>query len=85
MWWRGRYLRRVLIPRHRDLRFAGLLNPLDTPHHMRADEVAKYREGVVVKRPCPKGSLVNVGIYKVGLDAVHVPPGALPHARDAVA
>ena len=27
---------------HPDLKYAGLLNPLDTPHHMRMDEPAKY-------------------------------------------
>lgn len=70
-----RYLRRILIPRHKDLRNAGLLNPLDTPHHMRADNPAPYREGVIVKRPCPNGSYVNVGIYKVRgtLDPADVP------------
>ena len=60
-----RYLRRTLIPRHPDLRFAGLLNPLDTPHHMRITEVARFREGVVVKRPCKSGAFVNVGLKKV--------------------
>uniref|UniRef100_A0A4W3HEF8 28S rRNA (uridine-N(3))-methyltransferase n=1 Tax=Callorhinchus milii TaxID=7868 RepID=A0A4W3HEF8_CALMI len=44
----------------------GLLNPLDSPHHMRLDEAAEYREGVVVDRPSKpgKGSLVNCGMKK---------------------
>lgn len=31
-----------------DLRFAGLQNPLDAPHHVRRSEWLPYREGVVV-------------------------------------
>lgn len=45
------YLRKLLFPRHADLAAAGLLNPLDSPHHVRADEEVPYREGVVVNRP----------------------------------
>ena len=42
------------------------MNPLDTPHHMRATEWYQYREGVVINRPSKdnKGSWVNIGIYK---------------------
>jgi predicted SPOUT superfamily RNA methylase MTH1 len=55
---------------HEDLRYAGLLNPVDAPHHMRMDDRSKYREGVVL-RPKKrqgdlsgddKGSLVDVGL-----------------------
>ncbi|XP_061867296.1 putative methyltransferase C9orf114 homolog isoform X1 [Colius striatus] len=44
----------------------GLLNPLDTPHHMRVDEDSEYREGVVLDRPMKpgKGSFVNCGMKK---------------------
>lgn len=47
----------------------GLLNPLDTPHHMRLEEECLYREGVVLDRPSKpgKGSFVNCGMRKVGL------------------
>src|SRR5205807_731340 len=45
------YLRKLLFPKHTDLSNAGLLNPLDSPHHVRADEETPYREGVVVNRP----------------------------------
>ena len=57
------YLRKALFPMHPDLKYAGLLNPLDTPHHMRIDEPAKFREAVVLKRPIKvgKGSFVNAG------------------------
>ncbi|KAI5096331.1 putative methyltransferase C9orf114-like, partial [Silurus meridionalis] len=60
------YLRKAFFPKHHDLQFAGLLNPLDSPHHMRIDEEAEFREGVVVDRPCKagKGSFVNCGMRK---------------------
>lgn len=45
------YLRKMLFPKHAALRFASLMNPLDTPHHMRATEWCEYREGVVINRP----------------------------------
>ena len=42
------------------------MNPLDTPHHVRATEWSGYREGCVVKRPnkADKGSWVNIGIHR---------------------
>ncbi|XP_073680612.1 putative methyltransferase C9orf114 homolog [Garra rufa] len=60
------YLRKSFFPKHRDLQFAGLLNPLDSPHHMRIDEEAEFREGVVLDKPCKpgKGSFVNCGMRK---------------------
>ena len=45
------YLRKDFFPRHNDLSMAGLMNPLDSPHHMRALDKSKYREGVVLDRP----------------------------------
>ncbi|XP_014673969.1 PREDICTED: putative methyltransferase C9orf114 [Priapulus caudatus] len=60
------YLRKHFFPQHRDLQYAGLLNPLDCPHHMRANEESDYREGVVVSRPVKpgRGSFVHVGLVK---------------------
>ncbi|MBN3320148.1 CI114 methyltransferase, partial [Atractosteus spatula] len=60
------YLRKSFFPKHQDLQFAGLLNPLDSPHHMRTDEEAEFREGVVLDRPSRpgKGSFVNCGMRK---------------------
>ncbi|KPP63017.1 hypothetical protein Z043_118753 [Scleropages formosus] len=60
------YLRKSFFPKHQDLQFAGLLNPLDSPHHMRVDEEAEFREGVVLDRPSKpgKGSFVNCGMRK---------------------
>ncbi|UZJ57072.1 hypothetical protein CBS101457_006392 [Exobasidium rhododendri] len=45
------YLRKLLFPMHRDLRMAGILAPLDCPHHLRYEEDSPYREGVCVEAP----------------------------------
>ncbi|XP_031716141.1 putative methyltransferase C9orf114 homolog [Anarrhichthys ocellatus] len=60
------YLRKWFFPKHQDLQYAGLLNPLDSPHHMRIDDESDYREGIVLDRPIKpgKGSLVNCGMRK---------------------
>eukprot|EP01134_Creolimax_fragrantissima_P000732 CFRG0732T1 len=71
------YLRKSFFPVHRDLTYAGLLNPLDAPHHMRKDDKATYREGVTLDRPVKKGqgSLVDCGMWKqVRIDR-HIQPG----------
>ncbi|KAJ1645184.1 hypothetical protein IWQ61_010341, partial [Dispira simplex] len=44
------YLRKLMFPMHPDLRYAGLLNPLDCPHHVRMEETSLYREGFTVQR-----------------------------------
>jgi methyltransferase len=44
-----RYLRKALFPMHPDLRLAGLLPPLDLPHHLRREDNAVYREGVITE------------------------------------
>eukprot|EP00903_Cladosiphon_okamuranus_P007158 g6950.t1 len=60
------YLRKQLFPMHSSLRLAGLLNPLDAPHHMRADDLCPFREGVVLDRVIKKGagSFVDIGKRK---------------------
>ena len=60
------YLRKTLFGRHPALRFCSLMNPLDTPHHMRATEWTTYREGCIINRPNKedKGSWANIGVYK---------------------
>ncbi|CAL1567745.1 unnamed protein product [Knipowitschia caucasica] len=60
------YLRKWFFPKHQDLQYAGLLNPLDSPHHMRIDEESQYREGIVLDRPTKqgKGSFVNCGMRR---------------------
>jgi predicted SPOUT superfamily RNA methylase MTH1 len=50
---------------HPDLQFSGLLAPIDAPHHVRAEERSKYREGVVLDKKgsgLDAGSFVNCGI-----------------------
>lgn len=55
------YLRKYFFPIHKDLQYAGLLNPLDAPHHLRQQDASLYREGVVSNKPLKvgKGSLVS--------------------------
>ncbi|XP_076353887.1 28S rRNA (uridine-N(3))-methyltransferase [Tachypleus tridentatus] len=60
------YLRKHIFPLHPDLQFAGLLNPLDSPHHLRTEDKCPFREGIVINRPVKegKGSFVYVGQKK---------------------
>lgn len=37
------YLRKFFFPLHNDLKYAGLLNPLDAPHHLRQDNDFAFR------------------------------------------
>lgn len=37
------YLRKHFFPLHKDLEFAGLLNPLDAPHHLRMSNDFQFR------------------------------------------
>eukprot|EP00882_Tetradesmus_deserticola_P011289 GHRQ01011940.1.p2 GENE.GHRQ01011940.1~~GHRQ01011940.1.p2 ORF type:complete len:148 (+),score=40.20 GHRQ01011940.1:444-887(+) len=50
---------------HSDLRLAGLLPPLDAPHHMRASEWSQYREGLVLKVQPGVGSYVDIGLDRM--------------------
>jgi methyltransferase len=57
------YLRKKLFPMHNDLKFTGLLPPLESPHHMRRDDKSRYREGIVTDRPASEGtSNVDIGL-----------------------
>ena len=58
------YLRKHFFAIHRDLQYAGVLNPTDMPHHVRANEISEYREGVVLENSERSGSLINVGLKK---------------------
>ncbi|CAH0553209.1 unnamed protein product [Brassicogethes aeneus] len=60
------YLRKCFFPIHKDLKFSGILNPLNAPHHLSVHDEFMFREGVVTNKPVKagKGSLVNVGLYK---------------------
>ncbi|KAK2706317.1 putative methyltransferase C9orf114 [Artemia franciscana] len=57
------YLRKYLFPMHEDLKYIGLVNPLDVPHHLRRNEVSEYREGVVVS-VSNSVSFVDIGCQK---------------------
>ncbi|KAM3582697.1 hypothetical protein VKS41_005338 [Umbelopsis sp. WA50703] len=70
------YLRKALVPISKDLKFAALLSPLDSPHHPQLDEKTKYREGVTVSKPVKegRGSWVDVGLRNhVQIDRVLKP------------
>jgi hypothetical protein len=63
------YLRKLLFPRERNLRYAGLLPPLRTPHHPLGDEKTKpgeYREAVVI-RTDKRGSALEIGLRERGV------------------
>ncbi|XP_067941666.1 putative methyltransferase C9orf114 [Watersipora subatra] len=71
------YLRKAFFPQQPDLKNAGLLNPLDAPHHLRADDWSDYREGVV-RDNTPKegkGSFVDIGLTKACQIDQRVMPG----------
>ncbi|KAL1301499.1 hypothetical protein AAFC00_005743 [Neodothiora populina] len=42
------HLRKSLFPMHPNLRTAGMMPSLDMPHHLRANEWCRYREGISV-------------------------------------
>jgi len=70
------YLRKHFFPIHRDLQYAGVLNPTDMPHHLRATENSLYREGVVTDRPAKEGhSFVNIGLKGDCLVKRSIKPG----------
>ncbi|MEW6592472.1 MAG: RNA methyltransferase [Candidatus Hadarchaeota archaeon] len=62
------YLRKILFPVKEELRYAGLLPPLRTPHHPLGSEKNRpgdYREGVVVN--VGKKSIVEIGLPYKGI------------------
>lgn len=76
------YLRKYFFPIHKDLQYAGVLNPLDAPHHLRQEDEFLYREGIVTNKPIKtgRGSQVNVGL----LNEVHVDKVLMPGLRVTV-
>uniref|UniRef100_A0AC35UD16 Methyltransferase C9orf114 n=1 Tax=Rhabditophanes sp. KR3021 TaxID=114890 RepID=A0AC35UD16_9BILA len=61
------YLRKALFPMQKPLKFAGLMNPLDGKHHLRAEDFSlPYREAVILKEPKKegKGEVCDVGLSK---------------------
>ncbi|XP_036356622.1 putative methyltransferase C9orf114 homolog [Octopus sinensis] len=71
------YIRKQLFPRHSDLQYAGVLNPVASPHHMSVGEESIYREGVVHSESSEpgRGSLVDVGLKKKVLVDQTIPSG----------
>ncbi|XP_035224214.1 putative methyltransferase C9orf114 [Stegodyphus dumicola] len=63
------YLRKYYFPIHKDLEYAGLLNPLDIPHHLRVDDEFPYREGIILNKPVKegKGSYAYIGLQKTAI------------------
>uniref|UniRef100_A0A0N5ADZ2 Methyltransferase C9orf114 homolog n=1 Tax=Syphacia muris TaxID=451379 RepID=A0A0N5ADZ2_9BILA len=73
------YLRKTLFPLHKSLAFAGVLNPLDCPHHLRANDLSiPYRDGIILDKPVKsgRGPLCDVGLDKeLQLEAeIDLPP-----------
>lgn len=71
------YLRKHFFPLHKDLEFAGLLNPLDAPHHLRSTNDFKFREGITMNKNVKpgRGSQVNVGLLQDVSTDKHLNPG----------
>lgn len=70
------YLRKSFFPLHKDLKYSGLLNPLDTPHHLRQQSKFRYREGVVCDKQAKDGhSYANVGLLNDVLIDKALEPG----------
>jgi len=70
------YLRKHFFPLHDDLKFAGLLNPTDMPHHLRNDEISIYREGVTTDKGREEDTcLVNIGLHKYFSVPMSLNPG----------
>ncbi|BAF14217.1 uncharacterized protein [Oryza sativa Japonica Group] len=69
------YLRRRLFPMHNNLKFVGLLPPLDAPHHLRKHEWSEFREGVTLDGDRSMGTFVDVGLSKNVLVEQMLEPG----------
>ncbi|XP_052831345.1 putative methyltransferase C9orf114 homolog isoform X2 [Octopus bimaculoides] len=71
------YIRKQLFPKHSDLQYAGVLNPVASPHHMSVNEESIYREGLVLSKSSKPsgGSLVDVGLKKKVLVDQTIPSG----------
>lgn len=69
------YLRKQFFPIHNHLKFCGILNPLNAPHHLTRNEQFSFREGIVLNKPSKKGCFVNVGLLKEVLVDKTLTPG----------
>ena len=70
------YLRKRLFPISNTLRHVGLIMPLECCHHLQLNDIFKYREGVVLRRPFKdnKGSWVDIGLKKDCKIKTHIQP-----------
>lgn len=59
------YLRKLIVPLKQNLRFVGILPPLQTPNHpqTRFTKVGEYREGLIIEIVKGK-AIVNIGLNK---------------------
>lgn len=70
------YLRKAFFPVHGDLALAGIMPQLDTPHHMRRENVSMFREGVVVEdKVASDGCYANVGLQREAYIPMRIRPG----------
>ena len=70
------YLRKAFFPVHGDLALAGIMPQLDTPHHMRRENVSMFREGVVVGDKIDSGGCyANVGLQREAYIPMRIRPG----------
>lgn len=61
------YMKKIIVPITSELRYAGLLPPLKTPHHVSPDVFDTiYREGIVVNR-FEDRCVVEIGLDKKGI------------------
>lgn len=74
------YLRKRLFALEPDLKYAGLIHPLEAQHHLRTSQLeCPYREGVTVKHLQfeHKGKQENFTEINIGLNRPVVAPGSL--------
>lgn len=72
------HLRKSLFPMHPDLRTAGTLPSLDMPHHLKAHEWCRFREGVTVGSASSSNKATPQTAADCGLPyKVHL-PGSIP-------
>jgi len=71
------YLRKALLPFHATLRDAGLLPPLDMPHHLRINDDSPFREGVVMEGLIGSKEAQVIWV-NIGLHEPLAVPGAKP-------
>ena len=74
-------LRKMLFPIHPDLKAAGTLPSLDMPHHLRAHEWCRYREGVTVagSQTAPEDSQRNKKKKRELNTSITLVDAGLPH------